>query len=184
MLRAAQRLLPAYGEIQISVKSSDWTVPDETGWKVGGLLQWLHVFVTEKATLYLIRPSRGFDVAEEALGSDYSGDMTHDGWSVYPQFYAAQHGTCNGHLFVRCNRLLETATGGAVNFPRRIKALLQAGLAVRDARDAGRISHFKSTVFAGVLTSRLENYAARRRIPAMNGWRNSCIGIATTYFVT
>jgi len=165
MLRAAKRLLPAYGEIQISVKSSDWTVPDETGWKVGGLLQWLHVFVTVHATLYLIRPSRGFDVAEEALGADYSGDMTHDGWSVYQQFYAAQHGTCNGHLFVRCNRLLETATGGAVNFPRRIKALLQAGLAVRDARDAGRISHFKSTLFAGVLTSRLEKLCGPKTHP-------------------
>lgn len=165
MLRAAKRLLPAYGEIQIFVRSSDWTVPDETGWKVGGLLRWLHVFVTKKATLYLIRPSRGFDVAEEALGADYSGDMTHDGWSVYQQFYAAQHGTCNGHLFVRCNRLLETASGGAVNFPRRIKALLQVGLAVRDARDSGDISLFKSTVLAGVLTSRLEKLCRSKTHP-------------------
>lgn len=146
MLRAALRLLPAYGEIQIAVKNSDWVVSDETGWKVGGLLQWLHVFVTDKATLYLIRPSRGFDVPHEALGADYAGDMTHDGWSVYEQFYAAHHGACNGHLLVRCNRLLETATGGAVNFPRRIKALLHAGLAVRDARNAGHISLFKSAV--------------------------------------
>jgi hypothetical protein len=79
MLRAALRCLPAYGEIQIAVNNSDWTVPDETGWKVGGLLQWLHIFVTAHATLYLIRPSRGFDVLCEALGADYSGDMTHDG---------------------------------------------------------------------------------------------------------
>ena len=72
MLRAAQRCLPAYREIQIAVKNSAWVVPDETGWKVGGLLQWLHAFVTAHATLYLIRPSRGFDVPEEALGADYS----------------------------------------------------------------------------------------------------------------
>jgi len=165
MLRAAVRLLPAYGEIQIAVKNSGWVVPDETGWKVGGLLQWMHVFVTEKATLYLIRPSRGFDVPREALGANYSGDMTHDGWSVYDQFYDAHHGTCNGHLLVRCNRLLETATGGAVNFPRHIKALLHAGLAVRDARDAGRLSLFKSTVLADVLTSRLKKLCGPKTHP-------------------
>ena len=101
-LRAAQRLRPAYGEIQRAVKYSDWVVPDETGWKVGGLLQWLHGFVTALATLYVIRPSRGFDVPCEVLGADYAGDMTHDGWAVYAQFYAAHHGTCSGHLFVRC----------------------------------------------------------------------------------
>ena len=70
MLRAALRCEPAFHEIQIAVKHSDACVPDETGWKVGGLLQWLHAFVTENATLYLIRDSRGFDVAEEALGED------------------------------------------------------------------------------------------------------------------
>ena len=165
MLCAAQRCLPAYREIQIAVKNSAWVVPDETGWKVGGLLQWLHAFVTAHATLYLIRPSRGFDVPEEALGADYSGDMTHDGWSVYERFFAAHHGACNGHLFVRSNRLLETATAGAVNFPRQIKALLHAGLAVRDARDAGRISLFKSAVLAEVLTSRLQKLCGPKMHP-------------------
>ena len=140
MLRAAVRCEPAFHEIQIAVKHSAACVPDETGWKVGGLLQWLHTFVTENATLYLIRDSRGFDVAEEALGENYCGALTHDGWKTYEQFEAAVHGQCNAHLLRRCNHLLETATRGAVIFPRQVKALLLKGLALRDARKVQTIT--------------------------------------------
>lgn len=136
MLRAADRCAPAFHEIQIAVRNSGACVPDETGWKVGGALQWLHVFVTESATLYLIRDSRGFDVAEEALGENYSGALTHDGWKTYEQFTSAVHGQCSAHLLRRCNHLLETAGRGAVIFPRKVKTLLLEGLELRDAREA------------------------------------------------
>jgi transposase len=140
MLRAALRCGPAFKEIQIAVKHSEWCVPDETGWKVGGLLQWLHGFVTKDATLYLIRDSRGFDVTEEALGADYAGALTHDGWKPYEQFESAVHGQCNAHLLRRCNHLLETAERGAVIFPRQVKTLLLEGLALRDEREAQEIT--------------------------------------------
>jgi transposase len=181
MLRAALRALPAYGEIQIAVKNSDWVVPDETGWKVGGLLQWLHGFVTAFATLYVIRPSRGFDVPCEVLGMDYAGDMTHDGWPVYDRFYNAHHGTCNGHLFVRCDRLLKTATGGAVLFPRAVKALLHEGLAVRDARDAGAITRAQAGEKAGELTRQLEvlsrpkTHAGNERLAKFLSWNRGAV---------
>jgi transposase len=156
MLRAAQRCGSAYREIQSAVKNSSWCVPDETGWRVGGRLHWLHVFVTDWATLYLIRGSRGFDVAAEALGADYNGYLTHDGWKPYDQFTNAYHGQCNAHLLRRCEHLLETATGAAVLFPRRVKALLQEGLVVRDAREAGTFSLAQAQAQAAELTARLE----------------------------
>ena len=139
MLRAAQRCGAAYKEIQIAVRDSAWVVPDETGWKVGGLLHWLHVFVAKQATLYLIRDSRGFDVGCEALGAEYAGHMIHDGWAPYDHFIHATHTQCNAHLLRRCRELEEQAQGAAVIFPRRVKALLQAGLVVRDRRDAGEL---------------------------------------------
>lgn len=155
MMRTAQRCVQAYRDIQIVVRQSAWCVPDETGWRVGGRLRWLHVFVTELGTLYLIRPSRGFDVAAEALGADYDGDLTHDGWAPYDRFVNACHGQCNQHLLRRCDHILETATRGAVNFPRQVKALLQEGFAVRDKRDAGDISLAQATAKAKHLTERL-----------------------------
>lgn len=156
MLRAASRCLGAYREILIVVRDSAWCVPDETGWRVGGLLQWLHAFVTELATLYLIRPSRGGEVPEEALGADYNGNLTHDGWAPYERFVNAYHGQCSAHLLRRCNHLLETATRGAVSFPRQVKALLLEGLNVRDARDEGRISLRQAKAKAAGLTDKLE----------------------------
>jgi transposase len=137
MLRAARRCGAAYKEIKIYIRKSQWVVPDETGWKVGGVLHWLHVFVTEQATLCLIRDSRGFDVGCEALGAEYAGHLIHDGWAPYDRFVAATHTQCNGHLLRRCKELEETAHGAGVIFPRQVKGLLQAGLALRDRRDAG-----------------------------------------------
>ena len=139
MLRVAERCENAHNEIQIAVRLSRYCVPDETGWKVGGALNWLHVFVTPLATLYLIRGSRGFDVATEALGENYSGALVHDGWAPYDRFKSATHGQCIAHLIRRCNHLLETAMTGAARFPEAVKALLQEGLSLRDARDAGEI---------------------------------------------
>ena len=165
MLRAARRCGYAYREIQIAVRKSSWCVPDETGWRVGGRLHWLHVFVTEWATLYLIRDSRGFDVAEEALGTAYAGHLTHDGWKPYDQFINAYHGQCNAHLLRRCNHLLETATCAAVIFPRRVKVLLQRGLAARDARDAGMLSLAGAQAQAAKLTARLEDYCGPKTDP-------------------
>jgi transposase len=155
MLRAAVRCASAYREILIVVRQSDSCVPDETGWRVAGLLQWLHVFVTKLATLYLIRPSRGGDVGEEALGADYRGHLTHDGWAPYNGFLYAYHGQCNAHLLRRCDHLLETATRGAVNFPRQVKALLLEALAVRDARENGSISLPQACAQAATFTDRL-----------------------------
>jgi transposase len=165
MLRAALRCLPAFKEIQVAVKHSDWCVPDETGWKVGGLLQWLHGFVTEDATLYLIRDSRGFDVAEEALGADYAGALTHDGWKPYEHFEFAVHGQCNAHLLRRCKHLLETATCGAVIFPRQVKTLLLKGLALRDERDAQTITLKSCAKKARKLSRTLESLCGPKTHP-------------------
>lgn len=155
MLRAADRCTSAYCNIMVWVRQSAWVVADETGWKVGGLLHWLHVFVTPWATLYVIRDSRGHDVAEDALGSDYAGHMVHDGWQPYDRFIHASHTQCNAHLLRRCKHLIEQARGRAVAFPRQVKALLLKGLALRDARDAGIYSQRTAERKVVVLEDRL-----------------------------
>jgi transposase len=156
MLRAARVCRNAYQEIQLVVRRSAWVTADETGWRVLGCLQWLHVFVTELATLYLIRPSRGYDVPLEALGAEYEGELIHDGWMPYDRFVDNDHQQCNAHLLRRCHELEETARGAAVIFPRRVQALLQEGLAVRDQRDAGQITLAQAEVCAAELEERLE----------------------------
>ncbi len=137
VLRAGARARPLYEVFKQLVRRADAVYPDETVWKVGGVLQWMWAFVTDAVTLYVIRPSRGKDVPQEILGADYDGLMIHDGWSPYDSFERAIHQQCLEHLLRRATQLLEKATGTAARFPNRVKKFLQDSLALRDRRDAG-----------------------------------------------
>jgi len=132
VLRAAERCRPRYETIRQAARDSPTIVPDETGWRVGGRLAWLHVFVGPSATCYAIDPSRSGRIAEDLLGIDYSGVLIHDGWSPYDAFKTARHQQCLAHLLRRCDELLLTATRAAVRFPRAVADLLRAGLRLRD----------------------------------------------------
>ena len=88
---------PVYESICQTVGQSDWVVPDETGWRVGGLPAWLHALVGPRATAYVIDPTRSGSVAEAILGPDYDGTLIHDGWSPYDRFADARHQQCLQH---------------------------------------------------------------------------------------
>jgi len=156
VLRAGARAKPLYEVFKQLVRRADAVYPDETGWKVGGVLKWMWAFVTDTVTVYVIRPSRGKDVAQEILGPDYDGRMIHDGWSPYDSFVHAIHQQCLEHLLRRATELLEKATGPAARFPNRAKKFLQDALALRDRRDAGKISDHGLAVARGRLEKRLD----------------------------
>lgn len=139
MLRAAGKCLPHYHAIILNVGRSAWIVPDETGWRVGGRSAWLHAFVTEDVVAFLVAKERGFLASSRIIPRDYAGVLGHDGWKSYERFIWAKHQTCTSHLLRRCHEMLEVARGGAVIFPRKVKAILQEGLEVRSRRDAGQI---------------------------------------------
>ena len=161
VLRAARRCEGNYGEIVDRVRRADQVVPDETGWRVGGQTAWLHAAATPHAVAYLIHRHRGFEASAELLGEDYAGGMTHDGWAPYKRFWRATHQLCLAHLLRRCGEMLQTATRGAVNFPRQVKAILKAALAWRDDRDAGRIGAARAKRRAGELDERMEALVRR-----------------------
>ena len=140
MLRAADRCEADYHAVVQRVRQSDTIVPDETGWRIGGQLAWLHVAVTPDAVCYHIARARGFEASKLLIGEDYTGNLIHDGYASYDRFTRAMHQTCLAHLLRRCRELLETAMRGAVLFPRKVKALLQAALHVRERRDAKEIT--------------------------------------------
>ncbi|HKB38965.1 MAG TPA: IS66 family transposase [Gemmataceae bacterium] len=157
VLRAAARCEPVYEAIRQTVGQSDWVVPDETGWRVGGYPAWLHALVGPEATAYVIDPTRSGAVAEAILGLDYDGTLIHDGWSPYDQFEDARHQQCLNHLLRRADEMAATATRGAVCFPRRVAELLRAGLDLRDRHAAGEISRHGLTVARGRLENQLSD---------------------------
>jgi transposase len=157
VLRAASRCEPVYAAIRQTVGQSDWVVPDETGWRVGGCPAWLHALVGREATAYVIDPTRSSAAAEAILGLDYAGTMIHDGWSPYDRFVDAHHQQCLQHLLRRCGEMEVTATRGAIRFPRRVAELLRAGLNLRDRHVAGEISRHGLAVACGRLENQLSD---------------------------
>jgi transposase len=155
VLRAGRRCAGVFQSLLDTLPQTPRANLDETGWRVGGRRAWLHTIVSPDVTVYLIDPTRSGDVAERALGLDYAGLLGHDGWSPYDRFVGARHQQCLAHLLRRCDELLQTATGGAVLFPRRVKALFQQALDLRDRHQAGRVSDHGVAVACGHLTNRL-----------------------------
>jgi len=136
--RAAVHGQPTYAALCETVRTSSVVVPDETGWKVRGLLHWLWVFATATTTVYRIRRGRGFRDAASVLGADFAGGLGRDGWAPYRQFTDAFHQTCLGHLLRRCRTLQRDHP--RARFPARVARILQRALDVRDRRAAGTMS--------------------------------------------
>src|SRR5262249_43790488 len=151
-----------------TVGQSNWVVPDETGWRVGGQTAWLHTLVGPDATAYVIDPTRSSAVAETILGLDYDGTMIHDGWSPYDQFENARRRQCSHPLLRPADEMAATARRGAVCFPRRVAELLRAGLDLRDRHAAGEISRHGLAVARGRLESELTARVWRPKTNAAN----------------
>lgn len=139
-LRTAERCAPAYERLRSDLRGASEVAPDETGWRVGGRLAWLHAFVSRRETCYVIDRTRSHEPAEQLLGLDFSGTLVHDGWSVYDRFTQAFHQQCVRHLQRRCQQLLETAVRGAVRLPRAVLALLDRAFELRRAWRGHRLS--------------------------------------------
>jgi transposase len=71
--RVAKRAEPTYRKMVEQVRGSPSVTGDETGWKVGGRLQWMWVYSSEQVTVYSIQPGRGLEQAAVVLGQDLCG---------------------------------------------------------------------------------------------------------------
>ena len=138
------------------VRESEAVYPDETSARMSGQRWWLWVFATPTTTVYAQRPSRGSDVIDEILGRDFAGLLGHDGWAPYDQLTEAAHQQCLAHLIRRATELEETATRGAVRFPREVKGLLQDALQLRDRRETKELSPDDFSVKRDEMEERLD----------------------------
>src|ERR1700722_9671767 len=59
LARMADRAEPTYDRLVETARQAPVNGMDETGWKVGGRLQWLHVAVSAQVTVYAVLPGRG-----------------------------------------------------------------------------------------------------------------------------
>jgi transposase len=140
---------------------------DETGWKVGGRLQWLHVAVSAQVTVYAILPGRGYEQSVVILGAEYDGFLVHDGWAPYYRFQFAFHQSCLAHLLKRCREMTQIASPAALAFPQAVEDLLETSLDLRNRYERGEVSERGLNIATGKLEATLiRMLEARRRNPA------------------
>jgi transposase len=71
---------------------------DETGWRQGNQRAWLWVAVTTWVTVFVVRLSRGGEVARDLLGTACEGILGTDRWSAYNWYPVRWRQLCWAHL--------------------------------------------------------------------------------------
>ena len=163
LARMAGRAEPTYDGLVETARQAPVNGMDETGWKVGGRLQWMHVAVSAQVTVYAILPGRGYQQSVSILGAEYDGFLVHDGWAPYYRFQLAFHQSCLAHLLKRCREMAQIASPAALAFPRAVEHLLQTGLELRDRQERGEISEHGMRTATGKLEAKLERMLETRR---------------------
>src|SRR3954447_26944520 len=74
---------------------------DETGFRIGGKTQWLHIASTLLLTLYRVSPKRG------SLLANVTGMVVHDYWKPYYTMTGVLHALCNAHHLRELKALVE-----------------------------------------------------------------------------
>jgi transposase len=94
---ASNALQGVEAAIMTALKTAKTAHFDETGQRIGGKLNWLHVTRTARLTYYKSHKKRGKD-ALDAIGilPEFTGQAVHDGWSAY-RAYGCAHSLCNSH---------------------------------------------------------------------------------------
>jgi transposase len=168
LARLADRSEPTYDGLVETARQATVNGMDETGWKVGGRLQWLHVAVSAQVTVYGILPGRGYEQAVVILGAEYDGFLIHDGWAPYYRFRLAFHQSCLAHLLKRCREMAQIASPAAAAFPQAVEHLLQTGLELRGRHERGEISAHGMRIATGKLEAKLDRMLETRRRSAAN----------------
>jgi transposase len=95
----ADALLETELKIKRGLRRSALIHADETGLRVEGRLQYVHVTSNERLTHYAAAAGRGRTAIEEAgVLPRYRGTCVHDGWPAYSFYTQCRHALCGAHL--------------------------------------------------------------------------------------
>ncbi len=161
-----------FAEARRAAEAASVCHTDETGWAERHRLAWLWVMATSAATVFLVRKSRGSDVARELLGPARAVVVT-DRWSGYSWLPLARRQLCWAHLIRDFRKLAEcgdpAAAGLGEALLERARKLFELWHRVRD----GTLKRSSFRTYASGLRGRIRIYlevvsgCANRRAAAL-----------------
>jgi len=102
-----QALAAPVEEARVYIQEQTSAHLDETGWREGGKRAWLWVATTSWVTVFLVRLSRGSQVARELLGESFAGILVTDRWSAYNWYAVRWRQLCWAHLLRDFEAMIE-----------------------------------------------------------------------------
>ena len=123
--RLAKAVTPHQEQLLVDLKASPVKHLDETGFRIVGKTQWLHVISTPTATHYRVSEKRK-DL--EPL-KETSGVVVHDHWKSYFKLPDVQHSLCNAHHLRELKALMEIEKERwAFQMDRLLRSVNRAGI--------------------------------------------------------
>jgi transposase len=121
---------------------------DESGLRVEGQLNWLHVASADYLTHYAVHPKRGQDGMKAAgVLPEFKGRAVHDHWQSYFTFKDCQHALCNAHhlreLQFVVDQYEQAWAQGMMQLLLDIKAEVDAALPEQMSLPPERLAHFE-----------------------------------------
>ena len=93
-----QVLDPPVEDARACVEAQAVAYLDETSWRQGDKRAWVWVAVTSLVTVFVVRLSRGGQVARELLGERFAGILVTDRYSAYNWYPVRWRQLCWSHL--------------------------------------------------------------------------------------
>ena len=120
--RLFEKLETFSSEVLEKVKDAWVKHLDETGFRIAGKTQWLHVASTKDLTYYHVSPKR------KSLLEGLKGVVVHDYWRPYFKLENVRHALCNAHHLRELNARIEDKEPWA----RHMKRLLLFALKLKE----------------------------------------------------
>lgn len=145
---ATEQVAPVLHTIKTQLMAAAVVHCDESGLRVAGKLNWLHVMGTTSLTYYMVHAKRG----QKALGDIgilpvFRGRVVHDAWISYFQFVNCAHALCNAHHLRELTFVFEQYqqpwAQDMAELLLAIKAEVAAAPVTDNALPAERIAHYE-----------------------------------------
>jgi transposase len=152
LIRAENECFEGLEEFENAIKDALLQSPvihcDETGLKIIGMRNWLHVACTANMTYYFAHPKRGSEAMDDmGILPNYDVVIVHDFWKSYYK-YLCDHGLCDTHLLRELTNISENYepewSGMMVDLLLVIKGCVDETRETSDSLTPGQIKDFET----------------------------------------